>query len=142
MPWALPEAATSSAQRARLAKAEDLWSSGSDFTYLLLPRDNSRLLGVLGLHRRVGPHAIELGYWLAHDALGHGYATRAAEALTTAALNLADVRRVEIRCDEANLRSQRIPQRLGYHLDRVEEDEATAAAEIGRSMIWIFPPST
>lgn len=139
MPWATPKAATVVAQRERLASAERGWEAGSDYTYTLLNDSETKLLGVFGLHRRIGPRAIELGYWLAHDAVGHGYATAAAEALTRAAVSIPDVTRVEIHCDEANVRSQEIPRRLGYRLDRVEEDEIEAPAEVGRSMIWIFP---
>ena len=40
-------------------------------------------------------------------------------------------------CDEANLRSAAIPQRLGYTLDRVETRAAEAPGETGRMQIWI-----
>jgi RimJ/RimL family protein N-acetyltransferase len=92
-----------------------------------------------GLHRLVDPGGIELGYWLTEVAVGHGHITAAAQALTIAALALPGVDRVEIHCDEANIRSQAVPWRLGYRLDRIETDDITAPAEIGRSMIWIFP---
>jgi RimJ/RimL family protein N-acetyltransferase len=137
MPWATPQAATSAAQRERLRLVEEWWEAGTDFSYLLLDSGETELLGIFGLHRRIGPRAIELGYWLARRAVGHGHASAAAEALTLAALEVADFDRIEIHCDEANLRSQRIPERLGYTLDRVEEDEVEAPAELGRSMIWV-----
>lgn len=139
MPWASPAAATVSAQRQRLMMAERAWKAGSDYTFALLEQDETKLLGIFGLHRRIGPQAIEMGYWLARVAVGRGHARAAAAALTAAAMDLCDVRRVEIHCDEANVRSRKVPQRLGYVLDRVEDDEIKAPAEIGRSMIWIFP---
>lgn len=138
MPWAQPAAATVSAQRARLAEAEQFWEANSDYTYLLLDAAEANLFGIFGLHRRIGPGAIELGYWLTREAVGQGRATEAARALTAAVLRLDDVSRVEIHCDEANRRSQLIPQRLGYHLDRVEMDNIEAPGEIGHSMIWVF----
>lgn len=49
-----------------------------------------------------------------------------------AALALSAVRRVEIHCDEASTRSAAVPRRLGYRLDRVEDDEVTAPGQIGR----------
>lgn len=141
MPWATPEAATVTAQRERIIRVEQWWDSGSDFTFLLLDAAQTRMLGHFGLHSRIGPNAIEMGYWLTPDATGHGYATSAAGALTKAALEHLGVARIEIHCDAANIPSQRIPQRLDYRLDRVEDEEIEAPAEVGRSMIWIFPPS-
>ena len=45
---------------------------------------------------RIGPGAIELGYWVHVDFTGRGYATACARALTQAGLALSDVARVEI----------------------------------------------
>ena len=132
---------TVTAQRERIIRVEQWWDSGSDFTFLLLDAAQTRMLGHFGLHSRIGPNAIEMGYWLTPDATGHGYATSAAGALTKAALEHLGVARIEIHCDAANIPSQRIPQRLDYRLDRVEDEEIEAPAEVGRSMIWIFPPS-
>lgn len=141
MPWAAPAAARGEAQQERLQHTMAAWERGSDFEFLVgHPGRDEPVLGVFGLHRRVGPRAFELGYWLAHDVTGRGYATAAAGALTEVALSLDDVDSVEIHCDEANLRSRRVPERLGYRLDRVEDDGIQAPAEVGRGMIWIFPP--
>jgi RimJ/RimL family protein N-acetyltransferase len=126
----------------RLAYEEQVtrgWESGSDFAFLVLDGDEDRVVGACGLHRRVGPRAIEIGYWVDVDHVGRGVATTVAAALTEAALALPDVDRVEIHCDEANVRSAAVPNRLGYRLDRVEDDEVLAPAESGRSMIWVHP---
>jgi RimJ/RimL family protein N-acetyltransferase len=140
MPWAVPSAATIEEQQQRAARVEHWWDAGSDFTFLLLDASETACLGLFGLHRRVGPDAVELGYWLSYDAVGKGHATAAARALTAAALTLPNVDRVEIHCDEANVRSRGVPERLGYRLDRIEADEIAAPAEIGRSLIWVYPP--
>jgi RimJ/RimL family protein N-acetyltransferase len=139
MPWATPESATEAAQRERLVAAAPEWDDGVSYEFLLLDRRSGDLLGIFGLHRRLGPGAIELGYWLGLDAVGQGHATAAARALTQTALDLPDVHRVEIHCDEANARSQRVPDRLGYRLDRVQAGDVDAPAETGRTMIWVFP---
>jgi len=139
MPWATETAATPAAQHERMLLLEQWWQAGTDYSFLLLDHDEENLLGIFGLHRRIGPGAIELGYWLVASATGHGHATQAAGVLTSAALDLSGISRVEIHCDEANARSQMIPARLGYRLDRIEPDEVEAPAEVGRSMIWAFP---
>ncbi|WP_282204335.1 GNAT family protein [Kitasatospora fiedleri] len=62
----------------------------------------------------------------------------AARALTTLPAGLPTVDRVEIHCDEANLRSAAVARRLGYRLDRVEAAGVRAPAESGRGMVWAW----
>lgn len=137
MSWAVPEAATLDAQRRRAQERRAQAESGAEYTYLLV--EGAELHGVCGLLRRVGPGAIEIGFWLRPTSVGRGLVTRAVGALTAAALELPDVARVEIHCDEANLRSRAVPERLGYRLDRVEDDGVQAPAEVGRGMVWVYP---
>lgn len=113
------------------------WHNGSDYEYVLRPEPAGQVIGCFGLHRRVGPGAIEIGYWVHVDFTGRGYATAGTRALTQAALALPDVTRVEVHTDEANTISAAIPRRLGYRLDRVDERPPDAPAESGRLQIWV-----
>jgi RimJ/RimL family protein N-acetyltransferase len=137
MPWAVPVAAETPVQRDRLVMADASWADGTDYEFAILPADQRRVIGGCGLMRRIGPGAIEIGYWIHVDHTRQGHATAAAGALTDAAWTLPDVERVEIHCDEANVASAAVPARLGYRLDRIEDDEPQAPAVSGRSMIWI-----
>jgi len=137
MPWATEAAAQVEAQRVRCREAEDLWAHGSDYIYALRQDQTGPVIGTFGLHRRIGPGAIEVGYWVHADFVGRGYATAAVAALTHAGSTLADVDRVEIHTDEANVISAAIPRRLGYRLDRVDLRPPEAPAESGRLQIWI-----
>jgi RimJ/RimL family protein N-acetyltransferase len=137
MPWAVPVATEVAVQRDRLVMADASWANGSDYEFAILPADEARIIGGCGLMRRIGPGAIEIGYWVHVDHTRRGHATAAAEALTNAAWALPDVERVEIHCDEANVASAAVPARLGYRLDRIEDDEPRAPAVSGQSMIWI-----
>jgi RimJ/RimL family protein N-acetyltransferase len=137
MAWADESATTPERRRSHFASVEEGWAAGSDFAFLILDPAEATVLGATGLHRRIGPRAIEVGYWVHVDHGGRGVATAAARVATEAALALPDVDRVEIHCDEANVRSAAVPRRLGYRLDRIEDDEVTAPGEIGRSMIWV-----
>ncbi len=150
--WATPEMADAAEQRARILEADTLWETGTDFIFSLLrpvghPDErlpSAGVLGAIGLHRRIGPGAIEMGYWVHAAHAGRGYATAAARALTCAALALPGVHRVEIHCDVANAASAAIPRKLGYRLDRVQEREPHAVAETGRCIIWVleYPASS
>jgi RimJ/RimL family protein N-acetyltransferase len=137
MPWAVPVATEVAVQRDRLVMAEASWADGSDYEFAILPADEGRVIGGCGLMRRIGPGAIEIGYWVHVDHTRRGHATAAAGALTDAAWALPDIERVEIHCDEANVASAAVPARLGYRLDRIEDDEPTAPGVSGRSVIWI-----
>jgi RimJ/RimL family protein N-acetyltransferase len=72
------------------------------------------VLGGCGLYPRIGPAAVEIGYWLAVEAMGRGLATAAAEALVRVAFGNDTVERVEIRCAPGNVASARVPARLGF----------------------------
>lgn len=123
-----------------VADAVAQWDRGADRNYAIVDTDDERYLGGCGLHDRLGPAAREIGYWMAAAATGRGIVTAAARALTEVALTIDGVDRVEIHCDEANRRSAAVARRLGYRLDRVEADAISAPGDVGRSMIWVWPP--
>ena len=135
MPWASDEAAQTEFQRRRLERAL-LTGSADELGYVIV--EDGAIIGAMGLIARIGPGGLEIGYWLRSDRTGRGIATACAGALTSTALDLPGITRVEIHCDEANTRSAEIPRRLGYRLDRVEPDDIAAPGETGRSMIWVF----
>jgi RimJ/RimL family protein N-acetyltransferase len=138
MPWATPAAAERSNQLARVAEADQRWESGLSYTYSVLTAETGTLVGEVALHRRTGDSTVELGYWIAAGQAGRGYGTSAGAALTSVALSLAGVNRVEIHCDAANAGSAAVARRLGYRLDRIEERHPEAPGESGRLMIWVL----
>ena len=137
MPWATEAALAPEPQRAHARQAQEQWAQDAAYLYTLRRNLDGPVLGTFGLHRRIGPGALEIGYWLHVGATGQGYATQAAGALTQAALALADISRVEIHPDEGNKASAAVAQRLGYRLDRVDIRPAEAPAETGRRQIWV-----
>jgi RimJ/RimL family protein N-acetyltransferase len=138
MPWADGSAAKAEAQRRRLEDVVPQWEIGTEYVYVVFRPDDDRVLGSAGLHRRIGPGALEIGYWLRKSETGRGTMTEAVRALANVALALPGVDRVEVHCDEANEKSAAIAQRLGFHLARTEPVEAKAPAERGRQMVWVL----
>lgn len=63
---------------------------------------------------------IEIGYWLRNEQQGKGLMAAAVEALCELAFGQMAMQRVVIRCGVGNLRSNRIPQRLGFIRSHVE----------------------
>jgi len=76
--------------------------------------DDSRCLGGTGLHPRQGDAGLEIGYWIAADEVGRGYATEISAVLTRVGIERLGMDRIEIRVDPANEISERVPAKLGF----------------------------
>jgi len=114
------------------------WATGTAFNWGIFAADGA-LLGTISLMDRLGPGGLEIGYWLRTDATGKGVMTRAAGRLTEIGLGLPGISRIEIHCDEANAPSAAVPERLGFRLDRIDDDKPAAPGDTGRLMVWITP---
>jgi RimJ/RimL family protein N-acetyltransferase len=136
MPWATREAADRGNQLVRVEEADHSWESGLGYTYSVLTAEHGTLVGEIAMHRREDDHSVELGYWIAAGQARRGYATLAADAMTSVALTLPDIVRVEIHCDAANTASAAVARKLGYRLNRIEERHPEAPGESGRLMVW------
>lgn len=137
MPWAT-EAYDIAASRDYLRHTGVEWASGAGYTYALVETADPEgpVLGAVGLHRRIGPGAFEIGYWVRSSHTGRGYATRAAAALTRAAFALPGIDRVEIHHDVANPASGRVPERLGFTRFAMVAVPAQAPSETGQQHHW------
>ncbi len=139
-PWA-QQPATDESVRAYLTEVERSWEEGAGFSYVVRElADGAPPGGIVcgcGVHVRLGPGALEIGYWVRTDRTRFGIATGAARALTRAAFSLPGVERVEIHCDQSNRPSAGVAEKLGYVFDRTEPKEPAAPGETGRFMIWV-----
>lgn len=137
MPWCT-EPVNIDEQRAWIESTPGNWETAEAFNYLLVDADG-RVAGSISLMDRVGPGALEIGYWIRTDATGRGYVSRAAARLTEIALGMPGIDRVEIHCDAANVRSAAVPRRLGFRLAREEQNTITAPGESGVEQYWVTP---
>ena len=92
--------------------------------------------GGCGLHGRLAPGGLEIGYWVSVAFLRRGVASTAAALLTSAAFTLDGIDHVEIHHDAANRASQGVPERLGFVLVGESPDAIEAPAEIGLERRW------
>ena len=140
MPWAMAEPSPLEAVQQRIAKFESQFDGGLEWLFAIRSRDTGEVLGGTGLHPRIGPHGLEIGYWLAESATGRGYATEAAEALTRVALEQPGVTHVQIRCDPGNLPSAAVPRRLGYrHVLTIENETFAPTGALRDTIVWQTP---
>jgi RimJ/RimL family protein N-acetyltransferase len=137
IPKAVADPAPLEAIVARIQRYEQSFATGAEWLFAILARDDERLIGGVGLYPRVGPGAIEIGYWAQAHETGRGYVTEAAWALTTTAFDSADIERVEIRCDAANAASAAVARRLGYTHVATWTEAATSPLQATRDMmVW------
>ena len=124
-PWVVDGRVPGQSLEERLEAHARAFVDGTEWVYGLFAPDGITVLGGCGLYPRVGPGALEIGYWLAAGATGRGLATAAAGALAALALAAPGIERLEIRCDPRNVASARVPARLGFRLD----ERASVAAD-------------
>ena len=80
-----------------------------------LLKETDEFIGSTGLHRiDWDVPKVEIGYWLHTKHTKKGYIVEAVKELTRFALHDLSCKRVEIRCDERNTASRRVPERLGF----------------------------
>ncbi len=137
MPWAATEPLAYEQRLELLRRMRGNFDLGIDFVLGIFDRSTDRYIGGTGLHPRIGPQALEIGYWIALDYQARGLVTEAVTALVSVALEEMGARRLEIRCSPQNSRSRAIPQRLGFHLDGIlREGGVSGAGELEDKMIW------
>lgn len=119
IPWATGEAVPLDQAEARVRSAAEEFAAGTNFSWAICSSDERQLWGGTGLHPRIGPGGVEIGYWVDQQETGRGLASEVAAVMLETAFSAAEVDRVEIHVDERNVPSRRIPVRLGFSL--VEE---------------------
>jgi ribosomal-protein-serine acetyltransferase len=134
MGWAHEPLFSVAERRLEISRAEKNWASSGESRYGIFVGDT--VAGSCGLHRRVGPRGLEIGYWLVPQFTGRGIATLAARMLTDAAFTLPVVEYVEIHHDRANKRSGAVPERLGYRLLADVPEPPKAPGDIGIECQW------
>jgi RimJ/RimL family protein N-acetyltransferase len=113
MPWA-QESASLDTTIALLRRFRGLFDLDQETIYGIFTPDGSEVVGGAGLHPRVAPGGLEIGYWIRASRTGAGLATEAGAVLTRVAIELCGVDRVEIHVDPANAASLAVPRKLGY----------------------------
>lgn len=118
-----------------VAGSAGMWERGEAYKYGLFDQAGT-VLGSFNLMARVGPNALELGYWLRTSHTGRGLATWAVSQLLAAGLALPGIDTIEIHVNEANTASARMAQRLGFVLVERRNTKIVAPGQVGVTLIW------
>jgi ribosomal-protein-serine acetyltransferase len=123
MPWAKTKPSVDDSEEfVRLAAANWILKN-NDEPYLPLfmySKDTQHFVGATGYHHYDwSVPCIETGYWIRKSYAGLGLMTEAVNAITQYAFKQLSVKRITITCDKDNIRSKKIPERLGYTLEGI-----------------------
>lgn len=80
---------------------------------VLIEKESDRVVGIAGTQPACSDGAFEIGWWLARDAWGRGYATEAGAAAMNHVLETLQHPRVIAVIDPENEPSKKVAQRLG-----------------------------
>ena len=87
-----------------------------DLRLLIFHKETGEFIATSGLHRMDwSVPKFEIGYWIDSRHSRNGYMTEAVQGITDFAFQELKARRVEIRCDEKNIKSRAVPERLGFN---------------------------
>ena len=117
MPWAR-QMPTLEESETYVRRAQCEFLAREDLVMLLFLKGTNTLVGGSGLHRIDWDiPKFEIGYWCRKRFQGQGYISESTEAIARFAFGTLGAKRVEIRCDSKNVKSRRVPDRLGFKLE-------------------------
>ena len=137
MAWARHEPESLERKERRLRRFRADLERGRNFVYGIFDPPGTTVLGGIGLHRRVGAGAGEIGYWIHAGSVNRGLCTEAAAALVRVGFELLGLGRIETHCDPKNLPSAAIPRKLGFTLQVIVPGRVLHPGSPPRdAMIW------
>jgi ribosomal-protein-serine acetyltransferase len=133
MPWVREEPLPVVRRLALIERWRLDFDRGRDATYGIWL--DGAVAGGCGLHQRIGPGGLEIGYWVDHRVLRRRVAATTAALLTEAALAAPGADRVEIHHAVENTASSGVPALLGYRAVGESQTEAVPWLS-GRQAVW------
>ena len=137
MPWA-QQMPTLEESESFARRAQYQFLAREDLALLLFLKGTDTMVGSSGLHRiNWDIPKFEIGYWCRKRFQGQGYISESTEAITKFAFETLAAKRVEIRCDAKNVRSQHIPNRLGFKLEgTLRNDALSSSGELRDTLVF------
>lgn len=121
MPWAQSLASLRDTEL-YLAHSEKLWlapaKDGVEYPLQIMDRKNKIYYGATGIKLcNLQIPSFEIGYWVNKKYAGQGLITEAMNALTRYLFEALHAKRVEINCEDGNIKSAKIAERLHYDFE-------------------------
>ena len=93
------------------------WQVGTAFPWVVVRKDDDELVGMLEL--RIEPFRADLGYVIARQYWGNGYATEITKSVIKWAILQENIYRVWATCDTENLASARVLEKAGMQREGI-----------------------
>jgi RimJ/RimL family protein N-acetyltransferase len=139
MSWAKREPETIEQKIVRIRANRSDFDADKKYEYGIFLPDESKLIGMIALMRRVGDGALEIGYWLHKDFTKKGYMIEATKALIKVAFEVNEILRIEIHMEVDNKSSQKVPQTIGLtHEATLRRNELDENNQHKKLMIWVI----
>jgi ribosomal-protein-serine acetyltransferase len=141
MPWASNAPSINDTEEfVRLAAANWILKN-NDEPYLplfIFDKKTNHFVGGTGYHHLdYTVPCLEIGYWLRSSYMRTGIMTEAVNALTQYAFKELQVKRIAITCAIDNIRSRKIPERLGYTLESTaKSNRLTIEGKLSDTLIF------
>jgi len=141
MPWAKEKPSIDDSEEfARQAAANWILKNNVE-PYLplsIFDKKTNRFIGNTGYHHfDWAVPCIEIGYWIRNSYVGQGLMTEAVNAITQYAFKQLGMKRIAITCDANNVRSKKIPERLGYQLESiVKSNRVNISGKISDTLVF------
>ena len=100
----------------------DRFQAGESATFAITLRDERLLIGAIGLKFAPRHRRAEMGYWVARDRWGRGYATEAAWAVLRYAFAERGLHKVVATHLAPNIASGRVMQKIGMRQEGVQRE--------------------
>ena len=136
MPWVHMEPEAIEEKEKRMLRFRGDFDLQKDYVYGIFNKDESRLLGGTGLHKRLSESELEIGYWTHKDFINQGLTTESTAALVKVAFEVVHIHRIEIHCEPTNLASAAIPRKLGFTHEGTLRAKTPFIGKWNDSMIW------
>jgi RimJ/RimL family protein N-acetyltransferase len=114
----IPSPYTEKDAREYVAQTKEWWSEGTAATFAIT--DGERPVGSIGLHPSASDEQrAAAGYWVAREARGRGYATRALRLVTRWSLEDLGMLRLDLIAEPENTASCAVAERVGFQREGI-----------------------
>lgn len=125
IPFMQHEPRTLEQTREGLSECHSAFGKGEHYRFAIRELDSNTLIGETMLLGRGNPNTLEAGYWIDQQHCAKGYATEATQALLAFAFETLSITRITLRCDQRNVASVRVAERIGgicCDIETIEEN--------------------